>query len=60
MYILTLNGSCFQVDITVKTAKYSAKKACMNQICFEFDGVRGKSPQKFPYSYVQKSKETLI
>lgn len=56
MYTLTLNGSCFQVDITVKTAKYSAKKACMNQICFEFDGVRGKSPQKFPYSYVQKSK----
>jgi hypothetical protein len=30
--------------------------ACMNHICYEFDGVRGKRPQKFPNSYVQKSK----
>ena len=56
MYILTRNGSYFQVAITVKTAKYSAQKACMNQICYEFDGVRGKRLQKFPNSYVQKSK----
>ena len=56
MYILTQNGSFFQVTTTVKTTKYSAKKACMNQICYEFDEVRGKRPQKFPNSYVQKSK----
>ena len=56
MYILTRNSSCFQVDLTVKTAKYSAQMACMNHICYEFDGIRGKRPQKFPNSYVQKSK----
>ena len=43
MYILTQYGMCFQAAVPVKNAKHGAKKACRNQICFEFDESEAKT-----------------